>query len=254
MPVQWRYVALCIGLASCSLYNDSDFPHAAVQITPPPQYRVWWDVVETCSKYVLPFEAVTWFTVPRGSLSLNGESAAGVWFSDGNRIVIGEGWRDNPALVRHEILHALLGTSSHPRDFFLSSCAGLVICSGECAERSVLPDAIELSPEMLQVSVVAFPRMPSVTLHDGWATIVVEVRNPLSDNAFVAHERFTSSTCPFGYFIRSALHPERHDAGCASLDYEVSDSRVYSGRGRLDVSYSRLTFTLRTTGEPLRTK
>lgn len=227
MPRLLRSAVLCLGVAACSLFDESEFPDAAVQIMPPSRYRAWWDVVESCSGNVLPFESISWFTVPPGHLDVRGESAAGVWYGDTNRIVIAQGWRDDGPLVRHEMLHALLNTSAHPAEFFQSRCADLVACSGECEVRPVLPNATEVAAEVLQVSITLFPRAPSVTLHEGWATIVVDVHNPSGGNVFVPFQRFTSVTCPVGYFIVSASRPDRHDAGCAYLDYDVSDLRVY---------------------------
>lgn len=228
VQVLWRSVVVPLAVAACSLYEQSEFPDAAVQITPPPHYRIWWDVVQSCSGFVLPFEAVTWFTVPPGGLSYRGKSAAGVWFNESNRIVLSQAWQHVGSLVRHEILHALLGVGSHPAEFFERRCADLVACSGECALGvGILPDAIELSADELQVEVNVFPGAPSISLHDGLATIVVHVRNPLDSNAFVPAWQFTTATCPIGYFLVSASRPDRHDAGCSYLDYEIVDQRVY---------------------------
>ena len=88
---------------------------------PPPQYRVWWEVVEACSGRRAPFDAVAWFKVPVGELVVRGETAAGAWFVFGNRIAIVDAWLNGDPLVRHEMLHAILETGDHPKEYFQRS-------------------------------------------------------------------------------------------------------------------------------------
>jgi hypothetical protein len=59
---------------------------------------------------------------PSGAISLGTEVAHGWWMRKGNRIylpanALGEEW-----LVRHEMLHALLQSGSHPADKFVQAC------------------------------------------------------------------------------------------------------------------------------------
>jgi hypothetical protein len=87
-------VLVCTLTIGCDGLFEPDFPPFAIKAAPPPQYRVWWEVVESCSGRLAPFSAVNWYRIPVGSgLSIDGKSAAGAWFVSGNRIAIGDGWR-----------------------------------------------------------------------------------------------------------------------------------------------------------------
>jgi hypothetical protein len=72
---------------------------------PPPLYRSLWAEVEACSGLTAPFEAVDWYLTPsfpedRGIL--------GQW-NDRGEIVLRWDTRFSRVVVKHEILHELLG-------------------------------------------------------------------------------------------------------------------------------------------------
>jgi hypothetical protein len=136
-------------------------------------------VVESCSGHTTDFDAVRWYRVPIGAgLTVDGASAAGAWFADENSIAIGDGWRTNGSLVRHEILHAILRTGSHPEEYFRDACGDEVLCGRDCLNDVVLPHAIPLAVEQLNVDATLFPRLPSLARDGGKAVVVVRVRNP----------------------------------------------------------------------------
>ena len=227
-------LALCGVTAACSDVFEPLFPPNAVRVTPPPQYRVWWEVVERCSGYSADFAAVTWHRVPIGEgLTVRGESAAGAWFASGNAIAIGDGWRTVGSLVRHEILHAILRTGTHPREYFREACGDEVMCGRDCLGAVVLANAIPLAIEQLNVDATLFPRYPSLGRDDGYAAVVVRVRNPYHVNAFVNAHRFSQATCPVGFVITSLSDAQRHDEDCRALRYNASDARVYFKPGEM---------------------
>jgi hypothetical protein len=39
---------------------------------------------------------------------------------------------DNAAIVRHEMLHDLLGRGDHPAEYFQRRCAAVVACNEAC--------------------------------------------------------------------------------------------------------------------------
>jgi len=220
--------ALCLATVACSDVFEPEFPPNAVLIPAPAQYRVWWEVVESCSGHTRDFDAVRWYRVPIGQgLTLDGESAAGAWFATENSIAIGDGWRTVGSLVRHEILHAILQTGSHPEEYFSDACGDEVACVRDCLDDLALPNAIPLAVEQLNVDATLFPKLPSLARDDGKAVVVVRVRNPYGVNAFVNAQRFAQASCPVGFVLTSISDPGRYDEDCRYLHYNASDTRVY---------------------------
>ena len=41
---------------------------------------------------------------------------------------------ENPLVVRHEMLHELLGRGDHPAEYFQRRCGSVVICNEVCRE------------------------------------------------------------------------------------------------------------------------
>jgi hypothetical protein len=220
-------LAFALATTACQGLFDPDFPPAAIPISPPPQYRVWWEVVESCSGRRTAFDAVTWFRVPVGHLTVRGESAAGAWFVSGNRIALADGWKDDGSLVRHEILHAILRTGSHPREYFQGSCADEVVCGRDCQDPRALTGALQLSVDVLEVDAVLYPLATSLGQHEGRATVVVRVRNPTNANAFLPAQRFGEASCAVGFLIASESEPGWAELGCGYLGYNESDARIY---------------------------
>jgi hypothetical protein len=214
--------------SGCSDVFEPEFPPNAVLVQPRPEYRIWWEVVESCSGHTRDFDAVRWYRVPIGEgLNVSGENAAGAWFADENSIAIGDGWRTVGSLVRHEILHAILQMGSHPPEYFRDACGDEVLCGRDCVGEVALPNAIPLAVEQLNVDARLFPRFPSLGRDGGKAVVVVRVRNPFGVNAFVAAQRFTQATCPVGFALASISDPRRRDEDCRNLKYNAADSRVY---------------------------
>ena len=219
-------------LVACNGIFEPRFPPAAIAIAPSSQYRTWWSVVESCSGRRSTFESVTWYTIPVGQLKVKGEMAAGAWFPSGNRIVITDSWKREGALVRHEMLHAVLQTASHPAEFFQQKCGQVVACPiGDCAGNQSLPDAIESSIDALQVDAELHPPTPSFTGEGGLATVLVKVRNPTNATVFVPVQSFAASQCPIGYVIESTSLPAWTELGC-SYPASAGDGRIYFRPGQ----------------------
>ena len=103
----------------------SELPEGAVQFSPPAQYTVWWGRTETCAQLTSSMEAVRWYVVP-GVATFPTESGdkVGYWSKsrEGTRIIIAGDYRDHELVVRHEILHELLGREGHPDEYFRQRC------------------------------------------------------------------------------------------------------------------------------------
>jgi len=205
---------------------DTDFPESATPLIPPPKYRVWWELVESCSGKQVPFESIAWFTVPVGELVVRGETAAGAWFVFGNRIAIVNTWSDIGPVVRHEMLHAILGKGEHPSEYFRDKCGDEIDNAGIWQLPSTLDDAVPLSPYALEADAVLFPARPSLTAYNGRVTIVVRVRNPSDMNAYLEPGWNWDAHCSFGFMLSSVSEPQRMKWDCAGLQAS-EDGRTY---------------------------
>jgi hypothetical protein len=157
-------------------------------MTAPAVYALWWNMVEACSGITRPLANVTWYRVLNAEyIKLNGQFDTGYWSSASNEIVLADGSIWDGALVRHEMLHALLRQPSHPRSAFLGSCDGIVVCELECAAdaRGDPPTEFHGRPfpsDSIEVAYHIDPALPSASTNDGMITITVLATNPTSDS------------------------------------------------------------------------
>lgn len=98
-----------------------------IRFTPYAEYTMWWAEVEACSGLQAPMGRVRWYYVPNRTLffEYRGESLSGLWFAD-HRIVLSESMRGHDQVVRHEMLHDLIGIPGHPSNYFIERCGSLV--------------------------------------------------------------------------------------------------------------------------------
>lgn len=221
----------CLSATACQDFIGSEFPRSAVAFSPPAHFRLWWKVVEACSGRRASFDAVEWYKVSVfDGLTLRGDHAAGVWFANGNRIVISDAWIGQGSLVRHEMLHAILGSGAHNPDIFGGTCTDEVVCGRDCGDQTPLPGAVEIPVGLLEVKADFYPVAPSISEHGRRAVVVVHVRNPTIDNVFVSAGRFSEAQCAVGFRIAAAGR-DRVVQGCRYLGYNPADARVYLKRG-----------------------
>lgn len=98
----------------------------AVPMTPPSSYAKWYAETEACSGLTGRFDRLRWWTAPGRSFQLEtGPQADGLWDASGN-IVIASALIHDQHLVRHEMLHDLIGEPGHPAHYFRDRCKGLV--------------------------------------------------------------------------------------------------------------------------------
>ncbi len=198
-------------LSACQAPNEPPFPSNAVQITPPPVYQLWWNLVERCSGLTGDFNAVRFYQEPgRSTVTAGADSANAYWFASGNRIVIGGlNVYDGP-VMRHEMLHALLGpsgASGHPQLYFVSRCGGIVHCSSICqSEGGTIPtpslSAPVISPSDLNVSVRLDPPQMDPSQYEGWMAITVSATNPRAEPVWVSiPQNAPTGSVMFGYSI-----------------------------------------------------
>jgi hypothetical protein len=117
--------ALLQSCASLAAPHQVALPPGAVEMAAPAIYREWSDRTEACSGLNRSFSSVKWYVVP-GVESFQTEKGpkVGLWLSKAgtDRIVIAGEYRNSEMVVRHELLHHLLGQEGHPDGYFVTRC------------------------------------------------------------------------------------------------------------------------------------
>ena len=104
-------------------------PKGALPLDPPPViYSVYWSEVEQCAGQNGDFAGTRFYYVPGdGGFPVGGSAdVVGVWQPETNSITLAQYVMDNPLVVRHEMLHAILKRTDHPAQYFADQCAALV--------------------------------------------------------------------------------------------------------------------------------
>lgn len=123
-----RHLIAALLVAACAeRLAPVPLPAGAVPYGPPAEYARWWAQVEQCAGVSAPFARVRWFVVPAPQpLIADGQRDDGLWIEHYRYIVLAEPFVTDSFLVRHEMLHDLLGRVDHPPDFFVQACGGVV--------------------------------------------------------------------------------------------------------------------------------
>jgi hypothetical protein len=202
-----RIIASLGLLATIGCYEMTGIPDRAVAMQAPAQYAAWWRLTEECSGRTIDTRAIHWYSYPGTNVPFvfDGDSAQGVWLPDDNAIIVSSAFIADGQLVRHEMLHALLHTASHPRDAFRVTCGGIVACEDACARDGGAdpvppPGADPIDIKRLTVSGRVFPPEISLSADAGWRTIIVSVSNP-GGAGWVRLPRIvgTSASATYGY-------------------------------------------------------
>jgi len=209
---------------------DPAFPPTSVAFTPPPVYARWWDMTQSCSGITGSLAAVSWLVVPGTSdFQFKGQTVSGYWTAGSNSIVIADSVQLDGSVVRHEMLHALIKGSGHPRSDFLQKCAGVVSCTSQCVSDAGPPPKIDasiptVSPDSLELSLQFVPDQPRASIDGGIFTLIVSVRNPASHP--VTASLLTPSGVvlpPYSFEIKAAFIPGVKTQGQLNLtDASVS--------------------------------
>jgi len=111
------------------------------------------------------------------------------------------------SIIRHEMLHALLGplVGGHPRNQFLGRCAGTVACSGKCITEAGPPPppdsaAVTVDPSALEITSAIDPVAPRGAIDDGWFTFTIMVTNPRTTPVVVALPPSGNASPPITYY------------------------------------------------------
>lgn len=94
----------------------------ATRLDPPAYYRTWWQDAMRCTSRARKFEDVEFYVVDGNSftiLALDGKLVDVIGFYDvlQDRIYVAQDYKDDAAVVTHEMVHAL-GVVGHPVQYF----------------------------------------------------------------------------------------------------------------------------------------
>jgi hypothetical protein len=200
----------------------------------PPQYALWWRLTERCAARVVDPGQIRWYVVP-GAEDLGQADIQGEYFPVSRRIVVAGRYVQNALLVRHEMLHAITGTSGHPAEDFQRRCGGVVACDATClSEGGVLPLPDTTGPIVrpvdLDVTAQVDSTRPSMSRDSGWVALTIAVRNP---RATAVRLRLTPlqpgyfASATYGYYTEYCESPF---FGNPSYSF-VEDSTIVLGAG-----------------------
>jgi hypothetical protein len=132
---RWRIWIFTAGIGACSFE-----PENATRFEPPAIYREWFAKTEGCSNRQGEFSRLSFFVVPGPAFTCASGECVAHWRED-HTIFIAERYLDEELVVRHEMLHDLIGDTGHPDPPFITGC-GLTWTSGPPSARlagAVLP-------------------------------------------------------------------------------------------------------------------
>lgn len=168
-------------LFACGDVTAPRLPDGAVPLEPLAVYQRWWALTQECSGRSADFSRVAWYVVP-GVESIPTEigDVQGMYVPP-NRIVLAEKSVRHGPLVRHEMLHALLRTTGHPRGDFIGRCDGVVVCEWPCRDNDPAPApdpaAVNVAADALEVAVYVSPESPGLDVLDGHIEVIVTATN-----------------------------------------------------------------------------
>jgi hypothetical protein len=108
--------ALLVATSGCGFDPEGDRP-----LAPPPVYQEWWAKTEACSGLTGNLYRVQWSVIEGSSFPCSGGQCAGHWSST-HHIFLASDWEMDEMVVRHEMLHELIGRPGHPNPPFGQGC------------------------------------------------------------------------------------------------------------------------------------
>jgi hypothetical protein len=113
-------------LAGCTPTEPgSPIPAGAVRVSAPAIYAEWYSRTEACAGLRGTATQIQWYVVPGvETFETDAGPKVGMWTRRGDRewIVVAGNYLDHEMVVRHEMLHSILGAHGHPEDYFTARC------------------------------------------------------------------------------------------------------------------------------------
>ncbi len=127
-------VALLLGPACREvIVMPPELPATAQPLVALSIYETWWRATEQCSGLSANMSRVRWFVVPESdSFTYQGGRYDGYWWDEVHWITLASAKVQTGEIVRHEMLHDLLGRGDHPAEFFQRRCGSVVYCNQDC--------------------------------------------------------------------------------------------------------------------------
>lgn len=113
-----RAVATLLATVGCVEPSSPSFASATLPST---SYTEWWEEASKCAGKEGPLSRITWVVRDGSSFPCTFGTCAALWHAD-HRIEIAREWVDDEMLVKHEMLHDLLGRPGHPSPPFGGAC------------------------------------------------------------------------------------------------------------------------------------
>lgn len=115
-PSSFRIAAALVVLGGCGFDPAGDVP-----LDPPAVYREWWAKTEACSGLRANFDRVRWSVIEGSGFPCSSGQCAGHWRND-HHIFLASEWVMDEMVVRHEMLHDMIGRPGHPAPPFGEGC------------------------------------------------------------------------------------------------------------------------------------
>lgn len=116
VPGLFWAAALLAVTSGCGFDPEGDQP-----LAPPPVFREWWAKTEACSGRTGNFDRIHWSVVEGSSFPCSSGQCAGHWTTS-HQIFLASDWAEDEMVVRHEMLHDLIGRPGHPDPPFGEGC------------------------------------------------------------------------------------------------------------------------------------
>jgi hypothetical protein len=112
-------LAFLVGAFGCNA-SEAFIPEGTVRITPPPEYRAWWEASRACvnKPELRRFDVIKWYVSPDILVSSDGVRAAALTID--NRVYVAALYQSTTWIIQHELVHAINGIRGHPDDPFLT--------------------------------------------------------------------------------------------------------------------------------------
>jgi hypothetical protein len=129
--MRWILLGLLLGLSGCMptrfISPDNDFAvydRIKQPLAVQPEYYHLWLEVEKCSGLHRDWGHVKFYVLDMDvwGLPIHGMWLAAYWNEPDNSITFLERYVHDPRIVKHEMLHSLIGKGGHPKELFIDAC------------------------------------------------------------------------------------------------------------------------------------
>ena len=114
-------------LTGCGLTEPNpSLPLGAEPMAAATTFDAWYAKTEACSGLSGSLQSVQWYVVKGvDTFETDQGQKVGMWerSGSGSVIVVAGNYRNHEMVIRHEMLHSLIGESGHPAEYFVERCS-----------------------------------------------------------------------------------------------------------------------------------